>query len=290
MAEMMMKKLIALLAIIALVFGLSFGNVMNTAAQAEEDLTTQVEETAMNPETAETTEEAAAPAEPVAPAEPEVPTESEVPAEPAAPTEPAAPAEPEVPAEPAAPVEPVAPAEPEVPAEPAAPVEPVPPAEPIAPVKPVEPALPAELQASAETETPAETVNPAEAAETVVPAAEEAATPEAEEGLVVIGNDDTGTVAEELTEPVNNPETYEVSDFVGTAEIRLMNEGMLNWGDEIILKADVRDTNLSYRLVWEARDNNDRGWYTIGSGDEYRYILEPENATREYRISLYDVK
>ena len=272
MAEMMMKKLIALLAIIVLVFGLSFGNVMNTAAQAEEDLTTQVEETAMNPETAETTEETAAPAEPVPPAEAEVPAE------------PVAPAEPEVPAEPAAPTEPAAPAEPEVPAEPAVPTEPVAPVEPIAPAKPAEPAPPAE------TETPAETVNPAKAAETVVPAAEEAATPEAEEGLVVIGNDDTGNVAEELPEPVNNPETYEVSDFVGTAEIRLMNEGMLNWGDEIILKADVRDTNLSYRLVWEARDNNDRGWYTIGSGDEYRYILEPENATREYRIFLYDIE
>ena len=284
MAEMMMKKLIALLAIIVLVFGLSFGYVMNTAAQAEEDLTTQVEETAMNPETAETTEEAAAPAEPVPPAEAEVPAEPVAPAEPEVPAEPAAPTEPAAPAEPEVPMEPAAPAEPEVPAEPAVPTEPVAPVEPIAPAKPAEPAPPAE------TETPAETVNPAKAAETVVPAAEEAATPEAEEGLVVIGNDDTGNVAEELPEPVNNPETYEVSDFVGTAEIRLMNEGMLNWGDEIILKADVRDTNLSYRLVWEARDNNDRGWYTIGSGDEYRYILEPENATREYRIFLYDIE
>ena len=161
---------------------------------------------------------------------------------------------------------------------------------PEAPVEPAEPVVPAE---PAESDEPAEPAKPAETAETAEPDAaetEEEAVPAAEEELVVIEDGDAGTVADELLEPFNDPETYEASDYVGTAEIHLMNEGMLNWGDEIILKADVRDMNLSYRLIWEARDSNDRGWYTIGSGDEYRYILEPENATREYRISVYDIK
>ena len=111
--------------------------------------------------------------------------------------------------------------------------------------------------------------------------------PEEDEDLAVIEDDDAGSVSEEILEPFNNPELYEQEAFVSTAEIRLMNEGMLNYGDEIILKADVRDVNMSYRLVWEANDNDGHGWFTVGSGDEYRFILDPENAAREYRVEIF---
>ena len=111
--------------------------------------------------------------------------------------------------------------------------------------------------------------------------------PEEEEDLTVIEDDDAGSVSEEILEPFNNPELYEQEAFVSTAEIRLMNEGMLNYGDEIILKADVRDVNMSYRLVWEANDNDGHGWFTVGSGEEYRFILDPENAAREYRVEIF---
>ena len=113
--------------------------------------------------------------------------------------------------------------------------------------------------------------------------------PEEEEDLTVIEDDDAGSVSEEILEPFNNPELYEQEAFVSTAEIRLMNEGMLNYGDEIILKADVRDVNMSYRLVWEANDNDGHGWFTVGSGEEYRFILDPENAAREYRVEIFAV-
>lgn len=111
--------------------------------------------------------------------------------------------------------------------------------------------------------------------------------PEEDEDLAVIEDDDAGSVSEEILEPFNNPELYEQEAFVSTAEIRLMNEGMLNYGDEIILKADVRDVNMSYRLVWEANDNDGHGWFTVGSGEEYRFILDPENAAREYRVEIF---
>jgi hypothetical protein len=55
------------------------------------------------------------------------------------------------------------------------------------------------------------------------------------------------------------------------------------------LEARVRDANLSYRLIWEANDKDDRGWYTIASGETYSYTLTAENMDREYRVVLYSV-
>ena len=60
----------------------------------------------------------------------------------------------------------------------------------------------------------------------------------------------------------------------------------MEYGDEIILRADVRDMNLSYRLVWEASDNDGRGWFAVGSGEEYRFILGENNVEREYRVVI----
>jgi len=110
-----------------------------------------------------------------------------------------------------------------------------------------------------------------------------------EEELTVIDDDDAGSVSNEILDPFNNPDLYEKQEFLGTAEIRLVNKGKLGYGDEIILKADVRNMNVSYRLVWEANDNDGAGWCAVGSGEEYRFILNRENAGREYRIVVYAV-
>ena len=118
---------------------------------------------------------------------------------------------------------------------------------------------------------------------------EGSADPEEDEELAVIEDDDAGTVSEEILELFNDPDLYEQEAFAGTAEIMLMNEGMLDYGDEIILKADVRDVNVTYRLVWEANDNDGRDWFAVGSGEEYRFVLDRENAAREYRVAIFTV-
>lgn len=111
--------------------------------------------------------------------------------------------------------------------------------------------------------------------------------PADEEMLVILEDGDAGTVSEELLEPFNDPELFEQAESAGTAEIRLKNEGMLSFGDEIILKAEVRDAGPDCRLVWEANDSDGCGWYTVGSGDEYRFILDKDNAEREYRVVVF---
>ena len=114
------------------------------------------------------------------------------------------------------------------------------------------------------------------------------AEPAGEEDLVVI-EDGPGSIAGEIAEQFDQPEQYEKKDFIGTAEITLVNEGMLEYGDEIVLKAVVRDVNVSFRLVWEANDNDDRGWYSVGRGEEYRFILDRDSAEREYRVVIIAV-
>ena len=49
------------------------------------------------------------------------------------------------------------------------------------------------------------------------------------------------------------------------------------------------DVNVDYRLVWEANDNDDRGWFVVGSGEEYRFILDPQNVERGYRVVMIAV-
>lgn len=111
--------------------------------------------------------------------------------------------------------------------------------------------------------------------------------PENEEAPVIIGDEDAVSIAEEFPELFSNPELYEQTEFIGTAEIRLVNEGMLGYGDEIILKADVRDVNVKYHLVWEANDNDGRGWFVIGSGEEYRFVLDSDNVECGYRVVVF---
>ena len=101
---------------------------------------------------------------------------------------------------------------------------------------------------------------------------------------------DAGVVSDEMLERFNNSTTnYEQMEFNGTAEIELKNEGSLKYGDEIKLAAKVQDVNLSYRLIWEANDSDDRGWYTIASGENYSYTLSADNVAREYRVVLFSL-
>ena len=110
-----------------------------------------------------------------------------------------------------------------------------------------------------------------------------------EEDLNIFEEHDAGHVSEELTEPFDHPDHDGRQAFTGTAEIRLMNEGMLNYGDRIVLKAEIRDVNTDYRLVWEACDHDDYGWFAVGSGEEYSFFLDKNNAGREYRVTIMAV-
>ena len=106
--------------------------------------------------------------------------------------------------------------------------------------------------------------------------------------FVEFDDDDMGFVSDDLLEQFNNPETYARVEFSGTADIEL-KEDSFAYGDTVTLVAKVRDVELSYRIVWEAYDNEERGWYTIGSGKEYSFTVTPENIERGYRVILFSV-
>ena len=109
-----------------------------------------------------------------------------------------------------------------------------------------------------------------------------------DEELFEFDDDDVGSVSEELLEQFNNPDTFEHIEFNGTADIEL-REKSFRYGDEVTLVAKVQNVNMSYRLVWEANDGDGRGWYTIGSGNEYSFIVTPEIMDREYRVIIFTV-
>jgi len=111
-----------------------------------------------------------------------------------------------------------------------------------------------------------------------------------DDGMIILDDWDAGVVSDELLDRFNNStNSYEQMEFNGTAKIELQNEGILRAGDEIRLEARVEDVNLSYRLIWEANDRDDRGWYTIASGEKYSYTLTAENVNREYRVVLFSL-
>ena len=92
----------------------------------------------------------------------------------------------------------------------------------------------------------------------------------------------------------NNPDSFEQVEFTGSADIELRKENWNeNWDGRVTLVAKVANANLSYRLVWEANDHDNRGWFTVGSGDEYSYTLTPDilarEAEREYRVVMFTV-
>ena len=114
--------------------------------------------------------------------------------------------------------------------------------------------------------------------------------------LVEFDEEDPGAVSDDLLQQFNNPESFEQVEFSGSADIELDNADELfkdGWDGRITLTAKVQNANLSYRLVWEANDHDDRGWFTVGSGDEYSYTLTKANAEREakreYRVVMFTV-
>ena len=109
-----------------------------------------------------------------------------------------------------------------------------------------------------------------------------------DDDLVEFDDDDAGTVSSDLLEQFNNPDTYEHVEFAGTADITLKEESF-SYGDTVTLLANVSGFDISYRLVWEATDNDERGWYTVGSGTEYSFTVTEDIMDRGYRVVLFAV-
>ena len=117
-----------------------------------------------------------------------------------------------------------------------------------------------------------------------------------DEELVEFEEWDAGMVSDDLLQQFNNPDSYTTVEFTGSADIRLENPDTMftdGWDGVVTLTAEVRDASLSYRLVWEANDHDDRGWFTVGSGDEYSYTMTRDiaerEANREYRVVMFTV-
>ena len=117
-----------------------------------------------------------------------------------------------------------------------------------------------------------------------------------DDDLVEFDEFDAGAVSEDLLQQFNNPDNFEKVEFTGSADIRLENQDEMfssDWDGTVTLSAQVREASLSYRLVWEANDHDDRGWFTVGSGDEYSYTMTREiaerEANREYRVVMFTV-
>lgn len=143
---------------------------------------------------------------------------------------------------------------------------------------------PAAEEAPAAEETP-EAADEEEIAEETT---EETAEEDSDEEFVEFDDDDAGTVSEELLDEFNNPETFEAPETRAEAEIVLKNSE-LRYGEAVTLAARVSGVELNCRIVWEASDGDERGWFTVGSGPEYTFTLTPEVVEREYRVVLFSV-
>ena len=84
------------------------------------------------------------------------------------------------------------------------------------------------------------------------------------------------------------PQDSGTIEFNGTADI-VLREKEFSFGQEITLEAKVTNIEMSYRLVWEVNDGDERGWYTIASGPEYSFTVTPEMMEREFRVVLFAV-
>ncbi len=287
-----MAALMAALAILAASFpALAEGTDENVTNDIRTDVTdvTETSLTATEPEFIPEPEETAEAelAEEAAPAaEPETAAEAE-PAEEAAPaTEPetTAEAEPAEEAAPAAEPETTEEAEPAEEAAPAAEPETAAEAEPAEEAAPAaEPGTPAEPETADEPETEPEASD--EEPETADEYEDFNDFPVTEFEEFEDGNG--GYVNPELLEPFDAIANAERIPFSGSAEIRLKNSGMIRTGDRVTLEAVLQDVNMDCRVVWEANDSDERGWFEVGYGTEYSYTLTEENMTREYRVVLF---
>ena len=308
----MFTKLTALLAVMALMVGLSFGikDMTGASALAEEafppvaETETRLQDAGEEIISRETEEEIVPqgsekeiiPQEPEEEIVPQEPEEEIVPQEPEEETVPQEPEEETIPQEPEEETVPQEPEEETAPQEPEEEIIPQEPEEKTVPQEPQEEIVPQDAKDAGQAAddkpagAPEAETDPEDEAKPELPEdpgdEDEPDTDESwnEEDLVEMEDGDAGYISEEITGQLDYPEQPEQTDRIGTAEIRLMNEGMLNYGDEVVLKAEVRDVNLSYRLVWEANDG--AGWYPVGHDETYRFILDRNSAEREYRVTI----
>ena len=96
-----------------------------------------------------------------------------------------------------------------------------------------------------------------------------------DDGLLEI--DDDEFIEGDIEEPVV---------FTGHAYITIDNKGMLYYGDEVTLRANVENANMDYTIIWEATDDNGEHWERLESGESISFILTQWNANRQYRIIL----
>ena len=109
-----------------------------------------------------------------------------------------------------------------------------------------------------------------------------------DDDLFEFDDDDAGSVSDDLLDQFNNPETYENIEFSGTADI-VLKDSKIYYDRDVTLQAKVSHVEMSYRLVWEANDGDERGWYTIASGPEYTFTVTRDIVDREYRVVLFSV-
>ena len=203
--------------------------------------------------------------------------------------------EPEVVSEPEAPEEPEV-SEPETPEEPEQPEESEQPVEPEEPEQPVEDepesTVVTELETEAETQIE-ETPDDDEDDEDFDFDDEDEDFDDGND-IEEFDDDEVGDVSEDLLEQFNNPDSFEQIQFSGSADIQLDDDVWADdWDGTVTLIAQVQDASLSYRLVWEANDGDSRGWFTVGSGNEYSYTLTKDNvareANRQYRVVMFTI-
>ena len=146
-----------------------------------------------------------------------------------------------------------------------------------------------EVQESQSTETvteipevvETEEIKPEEPAIEEAPVIEQTIETPAEE-TVETEEPETAQETEEIIETENEDEPVK---FTGKAFISVENNGILYYGDRIILKANVEGANMEYSIIWEASEDGEK-WERVGTGEWYAFDLTAENASRQYRIIL----
>ena len=96
---------------------------------------------------------------------------------------------------------------------------------------------------------------------------------------------------EPTIEPTADPTTEPAAEatpvpFTAEVEIELVNKGAIYFGDEVTLRAVVKNATAAYAIRWEVNDGN--GWKEIQgeNGDEYEFVVTEENAGYSYRVAL----
>lgn len=126
-----------------------------------------------------------------------------------------------------------------------------------------------------------EEIKPEEPAIEEAPVVEQTIETPAEE-TVETEEPETAQATEEIIETENEDEPVK---FTGKAFISVENNGILYYGDRIILKANVEGANMDYSIIWEASEDGEK-WERVGTGEWYAFDLTAENASRQYRIIL----